>query len=242
MNSTAGTGVRNRSTLITGLEPTSAEQGTTLTVVLTGDVTAYATHFAAGTSVADFGAGITVKALSVTGQNVATAVIAIDPSAAEGPRSVFIITGEETAISVNAFNVLKGKSSITGRLVDPVTGQPIAGATVVIQGTNLTALTDVNGNFTVEGVPTGQQNLLVNAVNREFMTVSLAIKPNSTLTVQDIKPALTVFDPAASPSVSLGSVVGRGITGLVQRADKDGIQKLLADAVLLIEAAANSGY
>jgi hypothetical protein len=223
-----------KSALITGMSPTTGEQGATLSVNLTGDVSNYVTHFAPGSSAASFGTGILVKSLTVSGPTQAMAIIAIDQKANEGPHSVSVTTGTETAVSINAFNVLKGHTAVTGRLVDPATGQAIAGATVVIQGTNITATTDANGYYTLQGVPTGQQILIVNAPNREVLTSAVDVEANTTVTLDDLKPNATVFDPAAPPSVSIRSIIGRGLGDTTGRITVSDARKLIIDTMLLV--------
>lgn len=234
VNSSAPAQPAQKTALITGLDPAGGEQGATLSVILTGDAGAYATHFATGSSALSFGDGITINKFTVTGPTAATAEILITPAASIGIRQVTITTGSETALSVNAFNVLKGKSSVTGRLIDPATGQAIAGATIVIQGTNISAITGVDGSFSIEGAPVGEQNLIVTSANHEVLVVQVNTQPNTTITINDLKPASTVFDASAPPSVSLGSIMGRGITGFTPLTDKTGLKKLLTDAVLLV--------
>ena len=190
------------------MSPASGQQGGTLTVSLTGDTT-YLTHFANGQSVASFGSGITVNSLTVTDATHATASIAIDPSAAVGPRAASIVTGTETAVSVNAFNVLTGVNTVSGKLADAGSSQAISGATVLIQGTTFTATTDANGAFTLKGVPAGAQTLIANANNYALATVPIALKAGTPLDLGTIKLNPTVFDPTAAPQVSLAEPAGK---------------------------------
>ncbi|MBP7149887.1 MAG: hypothetical protein KBD01_20360, partial [Acidobacteria bacterium] len=118
---------RSTSSLVTGLSPAAAEQGLTLEVALTGHTTGeLATHFVGGVSQASFGAGVTVVALDVRGPADAVASISIDPGAAIGPRQVMVVTRDETALSVLAFNVVAGHAAIHGTVVDADTGEPLA--------------------------------------------------------------------------------------------------------------------
>ncbi|MBI5443420.1 MAG: carboxypeptidase-like regulatory domain-containing protein, partial [Deltaproteobacteria bacterium] len=234
VNSAAEPKPAQKSTLITGMGPTTGEQGATVTVTLTGDVGAYATHFAAGTSGADFGAGIAVKSLFVSGPSQALATIAIDPAAAVGARSVRVVTGSETAVSVNAFNVLSGKTTVTGRLLEPGTGVPIAGATVVIQGTTVRATTGSDGSFTLQGVPPGQQDLLVTALNHQSVVVRISPQIGVPVVVEDLELTPTVFDPATAPAASLGSVVGRGLGTFSFTGDPEEGKQLIRDTLFAV--------
>jgi hypothetical protein len=198
-----------KSALITGLSPATAEQGDTLDVVLTGDSGTYPTHFVDGVSKADFGEGITVNSLTITGFNSASANITVSSGAAVGARSVNILTANETAVSVLAFNIAKGTTSITGRIVDEETGAGIPGAVVLIQGTILSTITDSNGNFTLIGAPSGQQTLMVNPPNHESIIVPMAAEVGVDQALGEIKTASTVFDSSAPSGASLGSLLSR---------------------------------
>jgi hypothetical protein len=230
----AGTSQPSQSSaLITGMSPASGQQGSTLTISLTGDTT-YLTHFASGQSVASFGSGIMVNSLTVTDATHATASIAIDPTAATGPRAASIVTGAETAVSVNAFNVLAGVSTVTGKLVDAASSQAIAAATVVIQGSTFSATIDANGAFSLLGVPAGVQTLMVNANNYALTTVPVVVKASASLDLGTIKLNPTVFDPTAAPTVSLVSLLGRGIgtvTGAISVADA---RSAIVDTISLV--------
>jgi len=73
-------------------------------VVLTGS----ATHFADGTSRADFGDGITVTSLSVHSPTSAIAQVKITAATALGPRTVTVTTGSEVVRKVNGFSINQG--------------------------------------------------------------------------------------------------------------------------------------
>ena len=54
--------------------------------------------------------------------------------------------------------------SLTGIVTDKETGQPIEGATVLIQGTQLGALTTANGRYTILGIPPGSYNVIARRI------------------------------------------------------------------------------
>jgi len=78
--------------LIRSVTPQSAVRGDTLDVDIVGADTA----FAQGTSVASFGAGITVNTLTVSDARHARANITISPSATAGARNVNVVTNPQT--------------------------------------------------------------------------------------------------------------------------------------------------
>jgi hypothetical protein len=87
---------------IGNIAPNTGHQGQTLASVTIGGQN---THFAQGTTVANFGAGITVNSLTVNSSIVAVANIAIAGNATVGSRNVTMTTGAEVAAGSGAFTV-----------------------------------------------------------------------------------------------------------------------------------------
>ena len=107
------------------LNPASAHQGSTETIVITGT----GTNFGPGTTV-NFGADITTGTLTVNGPTSASVPITIDNVAATGSRIATITTGSKT---VNAtFTVIAGVPAVT--LIDTNMIGPTATASVNITG------------------------------------------------------------------------------------------------------------
>jgi RHS repeat-associated protein/uncharacterized repeat protein (TIGR01451 family) len=110
------------------IAPRSAAPGTqNVSVAITG----FGTHFAQGTSVASFGAGVTVASLTVNSATSATAVISIDPAATPGARDVTVTTGTEVARFTSGF------------LVAP---PPTAASFGLSEGHEITKPTDIVGS------------------------------------------------------------------------------------------------
>ena len=75
--------------------------------------------------------------------------------------------------------------SIKGVLTDKNTGETLIGATVMVQGTSLGAVTDLDGAFTIEKVPAGTVSLRITFVG--YLTEELkavAVKQGETTTLQ----------------------------------------------------------
>jgi hypothetical protein len=74
-------------------------------------------------------------------------------------------------------------STISGTLMSKITGQPLVGITVGIQGTNAGNVSDGNGNFQIANVAVGQQTLVfLDALGNQEATDTLAIVgPNDNL-------------------------------------------------------------
>jgi len=226
-----------QSSLIVGMNPATGGQGSQkLTVTLTGQSSgSFPTHFVNGASQASFGSGITVNSLVVASPTSATATITIDSGASLGSRVVNVVTGSETAVSLLGFNVLAGVTTITGRLLDADTLQPVAsGANVNIAGSSVSAQTLLDGSFTLFNVPAGVQTLTFNAPDHELITLPVSAPVGTTVKVGDIKTKTTVFNPSAAPTATLGSVFGRGASDFLTGAKtKEDLKKVVIDAILM---------
>jgi hypothetical protein len=107
----------NPSASIQSLSPNSSNAGLSLQVSITGSNT----HFAQGTTLASFGPGIAVGGgtsgqpgpVTVVSPTSATALIAIDASAAAGSQTVTVTTGAEQASLIDGFTILAAIPYIT---------------------------------------------------------------------------------------------------------------------------------
>ena len=84
--------------------------------------------------------------------------------------------------------VLAQQITISGRLYHSVTAKPIAGATIMIEGTKLEAKSEADGRYTIPDVPPGRYHVLVAApgfvaarreitVATEPITIDVAVDP-----------------------------------------------------------------
>ncbi len=86
-----------------------------------------------------------------------------------------------TAIALTAalFLILGGLAlavdygTVTGRVADAATGAPLSGATVVVKGPGLSALTGADGRFTIAKVPTGFHTVEASLAGYRSATVRL---------------------------------------------------------------------
>lgn len=75
----------------------------------------------------------------------------------------FVLTLAVSGLSAQQYTV-------TGRVVDDVNGDPLIGATVMLEGTNLGTTTEPDGSFAIEGVRQTSFNLVVSYVGYESLT------------------------------------------------------------------------
>lgn len=74
--------------------------------------------------------------------------------------SVLIVLFSFTAFGQN-------KGTVTGKIIDETTSEPIPFANVVIEGTQIGSSSDIDGNFTITNVPYGYSKLVASAVGFE---------------------------------------------------------------------------
>ena len=153
---------------ITSVTPNSGQQGQTLTSVA---IIGQNTHFVQGTTVANFGAGITINSLTVNSATIATANITVANNIILGFRTVKLTTGTEVASLVNGFTVTQGPISILS--ASPSSGQQGQTLASVIITARNTAF--VNGT-TVADFGAG---ITVNS-----LTVNSAFKATANITIQ----------------------------------------------------------
>ncbi|MFO7370547.1 MAG: TonB-dependent receptor [Bacteroidales bacterium] len=65
--------------------------------------------------------------------------------------------------------------SIKGKIEDAETGETLIGATVLIQGTNKGAITDIDGNYTLGGIALGSYNLVISYVSYEQLVERIVV-------------------------------------------------------------------
>lgn len=85
-------------------------------------------------------------------------------------------------LTATAFANEDEKGGITGK-VTTADGEPAAGVTVQVKGTNRTGLTDDNGIFTLKNVPAGKQILEISLVGYETTTHEVVVTDKQTVSV-----------------------------------------------------------
>ena len=64
-------------------------------------------------------------------------------------------------------------TKVTGVVVDADTDEPIIGASVLVKGTTIGTITDIDGKYTIENIPSGSKSLVISFVG--MRTVEVAI-------------------------------------------------------------------
>jgi hypothetical protein len=219
--------------LVTGMTPTNVAQGRSEQVTLTGLRTA----FAPGATQVTFGAGIAVEQVEVLSPTSLRARIVVAANADVGLRAVRVQQGGDEVPSVVAFRVEQGASEIRGRLVDSFTGQPLAGARVTLNGTQLFTETDADGNFVLEGAPPGDGVLVITSQNYEVVRADVAIVANQAVDLGDAISVDALARPSTPPgslprAATVASVLDRGLGSKDGGLSQEDAEALIVDTYL----------
>jgi hypothetical protein len=84
-------------------------------------------------------------------------------------------------------NVLRDSGTITGLVYCPLSGEPLSGVTVYIEGLSFTAITGDSGEFTFLYVPAGSHRLVVKNHDGELYDQGVVtVEENSTTDVHEL--------------------------------------------------------
>ncbi len=122
--------------------------------------------------------------------------------------------------------VLAQDGKMRGRVTDKDSGEPLIGASIVIDGTTLGASADINGDYIVLSVPAGTYTAKVSYIGYQTLTVSnLRVSANLT-TSQDFRLASTAVEVAGMEIVAERPLVQRNTTNTVRLTTQEDIQNL----------------
>lgn len=123
-----------------------------------------------------------------------------------------------TCILMSVGLVIAQSRTVTGVVISEEDGEPIIGASILVEGTTMGSITDMDGKFTLNGVPASAKNLKISFVGMK--EVKVAIKPILKIVMQ-------------SDSEMLGEVVVTGMTKVDKRLFTGASDRLSADDVKL---------
>ncbi len=220
--------------ILASLAPASAGQGQTMDVTITGVNTAFGPL-----SQVTFGPGVTVQSLSSASATSLVARLLVSAGATLGPRLVSVSTGSSEAFLADAFSIVAGLGTVTGRVVD-ANAQPIASAQLCRAGGTPCVTTIANGTFAFAGLPVDTTRLVASATGFLPASVAVALRPNLTSTVGDV--ALVVLNEPPPPPLpssppiapALATVMGRGATELGAGGNPDQLRLMIRDAIVAV--------
>ncbi len=66
--------------------------------------------------------------------------------------------------------------TVTGTVISEEDGEPVVGASVLVEGTTVGTITDIDGRFTLSNIPSSAKTLQVSYIG--MVTQNVAIRPN----------------------------------------------------------------
>ncbi len=90
-------------------------------------------------------------------------------------------------IVLASFSVLaQNTGTISGKIIDRETSEPIIGATLLVENTNVGGITDLSGTFKINNVPTGEQLIRIKYIGYEDTVQTVSVVAGQTVTMQAI--------------------------------------------------------
>jgi TonB-linked SusC/RagA family outer membrane protein len=115
----------------------------------------------------------------------------------------FLPRGRETALG-----------TISGRVVDGSTQQPLAGASVILEGTDRGVLTQADGSFLLTGVPAGTHRVRASTIGYAAQTQEVTVSAQQTATVRfELQPQAVLMEEVVA--VGYGTQRRASLTGAV---------------------------
>ncbi len=116
--------------------------------------------------------------------------------------------------------------SVTGLVQDAITRQPLAGATIQVEGITATALSDSSGRYRIDGIPAGSYNITVSFVG--FETESRFNVPITTGNVNEIS---FEMQPRSSGLAEVVVISNRRSARATTLATPLGVQRLTSEEI-----------
>ena len=106
-------------------------------------------------------------------------------------------------------------SKVTGHVTSDEDGLPVVGASVLVEGTTVGTVTDIDGNFTLTNVPSSAKTLVISFIG--FQTQEVGIKSNVNVILKTDAEVLDEVVVTAYGTSTKGSFTG---SAAVMKADK----------------------
>ena len=131
---------------------------------------------------------------------------------------------------------------VTGVVISEKDGQPVVGASVLVKGTTLGTITDVDGNFNLSNVPSSAKTLQISYIGMQ--TQEVAIKPKLKIVLKSDTEVLDEVIVTAYGTSTKGTFTG---SASVMKADKiekrqvSNVSNALAGAVAGVQILSDNG-
>jgi TonB-linked SusC/RagA family outer membrane protein len=106
--------------------------------------------------------------------------VAIDVEAPNQPQTSATLPADKAAAAITlgaaaAAPVAPTTRTIRGKVIEPLSGEPIAAAQIQVVGKNVIVFSDADGTFTIEGLPVGPVQIEITAAERQSHVVDLPV-------------------------------------------------------------------
>lgn len=126
-------------------------------------------------------------------------------------------------------------STVTGRVIANEDEEPIAGASVIVKGTSLGSVTDVDGRFRIPNVPASAEEIVVSFIGME--TQEVKIGPNILVR---LKSTIQALDEVVI-QVAYGTAKRTSLTGAISSVDAKEITKRPVSSVASVLEGTTTG-
>jgi len=97
---------------------------------------------------------------------------------------IFLMSGVSAFASGEVPVTSSAKATISGKVVDNLTGEFLAGVAVSLEGLNTVVYSDLDGNFTISDLTPGTYNVVLSLISyKKSLIENLEIKPNEHETI-----------------------------------------------------------
>jgi TonB-dependent SusC/RagA subfamily outer membrane receptor len=118
-------------------------------------------------------------------------LVAAEITVAAALTDVLLDAGVDVVVSPNGGAVLVKRiapkapavGTVTGRVTDAASGQPVAAAQVIVVGTTFGRTTDANGEYSIGGLPAGDFRVTTRRVGYVPVTKSVTVRDGASVTV-----------------------------------------------------------
>ncbi len=122
--------------------------------------------------------------------------------------------------------VLAQDGKLRGVITDRESGEPLIGANVVIEGTNLGASTDINGEYVILSVPPGVYTVRASYIGYASVSISNIRVSSNITTTQDFKLSSTAIQVQAVEVVADRPLIQRNTTNTVRISTQEEIRTI----------------
>lgn len=131
-----------------------------------------------------------------------------------------------TALFLMPVLLLAQDGKLRGRVTDKESGEPLIGANVTIDGTNLGASTDINGEYIILSVPPGTYAVRGSYIGYSPVTIANVRVGANITTTQDFELSSTAIAVEAVEIVAERPLIQRNTTNTVRVTTQENIQSL----------------